>query len=229
MDITAFAPARTLASSKRSIALEYATAHPWHVMRDRIVHALTHDIHDAPVNAWQDGYDWYKSYAPSIINDIATRYGVSYESVAACMAVLSSTNGWDKNVVATERIISAFVNGARGTELPAVSRNYECVRKCERILMGDDPEDTIVKRAASHVQSWKTLCFYWNLCGMTDRVTVDVWMWRILSADDTTQYRPEGWHYMMCESVLLSVAEEYGIDGPALQAIVWIVIRGAAD
>jgi len=221
--LCAYAPDRTLRAATPSIALSLARVHTWGTMRARLVTMLRSDTRDT----WHNvaAVDWYVSYAPSMIMSLADRYGFTYETVAAIVAVMSAMMPWDRNVTACEELIAAYVAGARGTDLPGVTRNYECIRKAERLLGGADPESTIVKRAAGHVQSWKTLCFYYNLCGMTDRVTVDVWMWRVLSDDMSSTYRPEGWHYMMCESVIMSVAEEFGVTGPTLQSVAWSIIR----
>jgi hypothetical protein len=221
-DVSSFMPKSSKTTSE---AYMYATTHTWDVMYERAASILGRTSCDDMA----DGNEWYVSYAPSIIMHIADTYATDYTTVAAVMAVFSSTCGWQQNIVATDRFIRAYMEGARGRSLPAVVRNGLAMRKAEALMGGADPEGTIVSRKASHVQSWKTLCFYWNLTGQTDRVTVDVWMWRALSSDPDTQYRPEGWHYMMCESVLMALAENVGMSGPALQAALWVTIRGKAD
>jgi hypothetical protein len=162
---------------------------------------------------------------------MACRYATDYERVAAIVAIFSAMSEWRKNIVAADRFLAAYViDGKRGRELPAVVMNSTMLRKAERIMTADPSEfeNIIAKDGPDNSRSWKTLCFYRNLIGETDRVTIDVWMWRAMSDDASSLYRPEGWHYMMCESVIMSLAEEYNITGPEMQAILWVMVRGDA-
>lgn len=170
------------------------------------------------------GMEWYALARIELMN-LAREYGHSFNSVAAAAAVLSSCMPWERNIPALVELLNAWRDGKRGTELPGVSRNFECVRKFERLMNGETPERVIVKRGKSVAgQSFKTLNFYFNLSGASHFVTVDVWMFRAMTGDTVTTYRPDGYLYVACASIIRNVAYELGIEPMQLQAIVWMLL-----
>lgn len=90
---------------------------------DAIV-ALFHQIDLADVSA---GVEWYAE-AYGIACDYAERYGVSVGQAAGIIAALSPMNSWAKNVKDAERFLAT---GAR-------VHTEANMRKCERILAGED-------------------------------------------------------------------------------------------
>lgn len=189
-----------------------------------------------------DARDWYSHMAPSFVRSIVASHGacchVTYDRIAAIVAIFSSTCEWSANMRATEDIVNAWHDGMRGTSLPAVTRNYACVLKAETILSGSydgDVIDTIVMVRDSrgriipdHQLSHKTRTFYRNIRGEYDHATIDVWMVRALFGSADHQYRPEGWHYRMMEDVIITLAGEYNLTPASMQAILWTIIRGSA-
>jgi hypothetical protein len=179
--------------------------------------------------AWDAGMAWYDQARQDILA-LARKYEVSADACFGGAAALSSLMPWERNLPALESILKAWAAGVRdAVDMPAVSRSHDPVRKTVAMLKGARPLDTIVKRGKAKSQAWKTLSFYLNLSGKsTRRATIDVWMWRILSGDMTSQHRPKGTQYMECESILRTLALDYGIRVHALQAALWVGVTGKA-
>ena len=170
-----------------------------------------------------NGGAWYDLARAELIS-LAVKFGYTLRQLAASAAVLSSMMPWERNIPAMVEILQAYNSGARGTDLPAVTRNFECVRKVERILNGETPEHVVVKRGKRVAgQSFKTLNFFYNLMGAANMVTVDVWMWRMFTADPKTQYRPDGYLYVECANIIRELAAEFNFKPAQLQAIMWML------
>jgi hypothetical protein len=193
--------------------------------------AMAHRAFTALVNASDEGIakgaGWYPE-AWEECKAVAARYpGVTPRMVAAITAVFSSFMPWERNVPAAEKVIRAYAEGRRGSELPGVTRNYDCVRKAEAILGGANPMTTIVKREKARSQCWKTLVFYMNIIGRTTRrACIDVWMYRILSGDMASQHRPKGAEFMLCERAIREAADRVGLRACDAQAIMWCTVTG---
>lgn len=86
--------------------------------------SLFHQIDLADVSA---GVEWYAE-AYGIACDYAERYGVSVDQAAGIIAALSPMNSWAKNIKDAERFLAT---GAR-------VHTEANMRKCERILAGED-------------------------------------------------------------------------------------------
>ena len=86
--------------------------------------SLFHQIDLADVSA---GVEWYAE-AYGIACDYAERYGISVGQAAGIIAALSPMNSWAKNVKDAERFLAT---GAR-------VHTEANMRKCERILAGED-------------------------------------------------------------------------------------------
>ena len=86
--------------------------------------SLFHQIDLADVSA---GVEWYAE-AYGIACDYAERYGVSVGQAAGIIAALSPMTSWEKNVKDAERFLAT---GAR-------VHTEANMRKCERILAGED-------------------------------------------------------------------------------------------
>lgn len=74
-----------------------------------------------------DGINWYAD-AHAIAEDYAERFSISVDQAAGIIAALSPMNSWAKNVKDAERFL------ATGARVHTDSN----MRKCERILAGED-------------------------------------------------------------------------------------------
>jgi hypothetical protein len=72
----------------------------------------------------------------------------------------------------------------------------------------------------------KTKSFYMNIIGDPNAVTIDVWMLKVVGMTDKELGR-KGVYESLTDSFRV-VAIELGVTASTLQAICWIVIRGAA-
>jgi len=172
--------------------------------------------------SWEHGERWYAECRAELIN-IASAELVSLRVLAGIVATFSAMMPWERNIAAAVQVVRAYNAGKRGSELPAVTRNFGAVLKAEKMLAGAEPSQTIVARKRTIAgQSFKTLSFFYNILGARNIVTVDVWMWRVLTGMGTSEHRPEGHLYVMCADVMRQVAYEFGIAPADLQAIVWV-------
>jgi thermostable 8-oxoguanine DNA glycosylase len=99
------------------------------------------------------------------------------------------------------------------------------VDKAERILGGEDVWDVIGGN--------KVTRFYLNLIGREEVATIDMWTLRGLLGDDTLtdgDYKAlTDKSYAALECVLQAEARKVGLTTAQYQAVLWIVIRGAAE
>lgn len=138
---------------------------------------------------------------------------------AAIVAILSPRRSWAHNVALALAV-------GRGE---AIATMGDQVRKLERLSVGEHPNDVVGGR--------KVRSFWQNLQGITDAVTVDVWALRAaldgdIGDDDSAVVRKlfgSDYGYAMVADAYREAAEVAGETPSAMQAIVWIVVRGSAS
>ena len=159
------------------------------------------------------GLAWYER-AEATMRDIAARTGASRTAAAGVTAALSPRTPWARNLSIAEETLAAARDGRPA---PSVGTRAN-VRKAWAIANGADPDAVL--------GGPKVTAFYANLTGDPDRVTVDVWAARAAGADPdrlTDKRRRE------LRDAYRIAAEARGISPRALQAAVWVAVRGAAD
>ena len=185
-------------------------------------------IAGADLETLRAGVAWY-GIVRAECHVMAKEFGVPFRVIAGIVAVLSATAPWEQNKVATRRILESWHSGTRNAEdMPAVVRNHLAVVKAVLMLQTGKVAEHIVKVAPTYrTQSWKTLVFWYNISGKsTRRVTIDVWMWRLISGDMSSQKRPKGCEYMVCERIVQKVAREFGLRPCDAQAVAWMTLTG---
>jgi len=159
------------------------------------------------------GTDWYRT-AHATAERFAREYGVSADTAARVIAVLSPRKRWAENVAAAETIMRAY---ASGSPVWAVAGMFGANVRKANLIMGGNPDA---------LSGPKVTRFYQNIMGIDHEVTVDVWAAR--AASEGTIEAPTIVQYREIADAYRTVAHEQGIPASALQAIVWTVIRGKA-
>lgn len=160
------------------------------------------------------GTEWYAT-ALATAERLAIAGGITTDTAARIIAVLSPRKRWWQNIVAAECIIEAFRNGQ---DMPYIAGTLGAnVRKAWDIVHGNPDA----------LRGQKVTRFYQNILGIETEVTVDVWAMRAAGVWDhdaptTTEYREIAAAYVAAAAVAK-------VSPSALQAIVWTVVRGKAD
>jgi hypothetical protein len=155
------------------------------------------------------GIGWYED-AMSLGEWMAKTCHVSLDHAAVAIAHLSPRTRWSENVRLAKDL--AETGDAFGTIRGHVTR-------AKAALAADDPWSTFGKAP-------KTRSFAANIRGDLSAVTVDVWASRIAGVSEQ-QLGRVGVYEAIAHAYRLE-ARRAGILPAQLQAITWIVIRGAA-
>lgn len=169
----------------------------------------------------QDGMGWYKE-AQETARMYARLYGVSGEVAAGVISALSPNNKWERNKMDAATILEVVAAGGDAMNVKVCTYTANKM-KAIAIAKGDEK---ILKKSP------KTYAFARNVGELDEKfVTIDKWH---LRACQTTSLESEKCaeqctplQYEKIQEATLEVAEEYGIKGYELQAIVWVTIRNA--
>jgi hypothetical protein len=171
------------------------------------------------------GAAWYGDGYRTIVN-MAASTGQDVEHVAIAVALLSPQTRWSANVDAAWALLTF------DERMPAMLwANFDRARQS---LTMADPWEAFGPTAP------KTRSFARNLLGDTDAVTIDVWAARAALQGMRYKFR-DGMEqenakilkragvYSQISDAYRAAARQRGITAPAMQAIVWTVIRRSAD
>lgn len=127
---------------------------------------------------------------------------------AAIIAAFSPREKWASNLV------KAGIFAAGETPRGLTSN----LKAAQRAMLADNPLDAL--------GGPKTRAFARNIAGDESAVTVDVWMARAAGIEPA-QLSRVGWYDAIADAVAY-VADEYGMSPAAMQAMIWVVVRGSA-
>jgi len=162
----------------------------------------------------ENGRNWYH-IAANEIDKMAAISGVSREVIAAVIAALSPRTEWEHNIsAAKELILKRNKSYYKGFKLN--------MRKALSILKS---------KKFDTLRGFKVNCFYRNLLGDLDEITIDSHMimaWyhphnKIEDAKDIVR-----WHFAKPErqekfrQEIRRLAEKYGYKPAEMQAIIWL-------
>lgn len=160
------------------------------------------------------GADWYVR-ARQTAETIAAETGLQAERVVGAIAALSPRTTWSENTEGAWKMARA---AAVGDSEPVVAGTTANRTKAWRILHGADP--------ASTLGGPKVRAFHANISGDHNRVTVDVWATKACTGEPIV---PRPHNYGIFERAYQLGAERVGLSPAALQAIVWVTVRGSAS
>ena len=151
------------------------------------------------------GERWYDE-AHEYAEALAARHHVSLEVACAIISAFSPRTPWKRN----KELADLFLEGK---PTPGLSRNRESAERATVIAF-----DALTGR--------KTNAFARNIYGDDTVVTVDVWMARAAGLDPDKKITPK--QYREISRAVINMARRHRVSPPAMQAIIWIMVRGSA-
>ncbi len=170
---------------------------------------ITETYHRADSATFHAGSTWYRE-AQELAIELSELSGHTIEQCAAVISHLSPRVKWDLNVIAARELV---LNGTRANGIMTAP-----FARALKAFNSDNPIETF--------GGPKTKSFFLNIIGDETAVTIDVWMLKVVGMTDKELGR-KGVYDSIADAFRV-VAMELGISASALQAICWIVIRGAA-
>lgn len=154
-----------------------------------------------------EGRNWYPQ-AARMIRRMAKDSGLTPMRAAGIFSVYSTNNTWKGNVTMATNACAGDARGMRAV-----------LAKVERIQAGERVHDV--------VKTSKLRNFSRNLAGDYNAVTVDRWMAR--AAGDFSGVQPEGERYAHIAQAIREAAEDMHETPAAMQAILWVAVRGGGE
>lgn len=148
---------------------------------------------------------WY-SEAQAVAHNVADNLSVTLEVGASIVAAFSPRVRWSQNV----RQAIAFSNGEF---VPGLSNNRRMAQNA--LTLGFDA-----------LKGPKTNAFARAIAGDLDAVVIDVWMMQAGGLDRSKA--PTVRQYRDSVEAVKIIAEEIGESPAVAQALIWIMVRGAA-
>ncbi len=164
--------------------------------------------------AFDQAQEWYPN-AHKVCLDLSEKYDVYFTKVMGIMAAMSIQTRWEKNLADTEK----FLRGDVVSGLPIrVKKAHEVMG----IKHGHDVDEIMRVLNGPKIQ-----CFFDNILlrNRSKRSTIDTWMCKIIDHEAGIK----GADYRDAETACNMVADERKIQRPAMQAWMWILVRGKAD
>jgi hypothetical protein len=148
---------------------------------------------------------WYLE-AERVAEKVATNLNISLENAASIVSAFSPRERWTANVAKS----IAFSLG----ETPVgLSNNLRMARAA--ISIGFDA-----------LKGPKTNAFARAIAGDENAVVIDVWMMRALGLEKKSPTKEQ---YKTIARAVRTVATLYGMTPRAMQALIWIIVRGSAE
>ena len=161
--------------------------------------------HNASATIRQDGAQWYPD-TRAWCGRLAWRYGVPLETAAAIVAVLSQRMTWRANRREAVRAMQGKTPKALNTVRAKVSR----------LLAGERP--------AAVISGNKIRAFWYAIMGDTNAVVIDSWMMKAYASKKGLTKN----QYSALADIIRRDARTCGAEPSEYQAIIWVMVRGAA-
>jgi hypothetical protein len=171
------------------------------------------------------GTAWYSEKAAALAHEVAAQTGIEFETAAAVVAVCSPRTRWAQQVNRTADFVNYVLEYRDLTEAPKCSLYWGAMEKAAMGLLYGD---------WSGLNTPKVGPFYRNIIGDDTVVTLDVWAIRAgLGQPSAPEAVIEKWAKgrprLILEAAYHKAAEVIGAPVAAVQAVVWVVVRGSAD
>lgn len=148
---------------------------------------------------------WYID-AEKVAHEVARNLNSDLEVGASVVSAFSPRERWTTNVAKA----IAFSLGEKPVGLP---NNLKMAEKA--LSLGYDA-----------LKGQKTNAFARAIAGDETAVVIDVWMLRALGIEKKT---PTQTQYVEMARAVKKVAAEYGMTPRAMQALIWIIVRGSGE
>lgn len=157
---------------------------------------------------WEEAAQWYPT-VQDIANTVALEYGVSLEVAASVFSAFSPMKHYTRNLF-------LFTEYFAGNPTPSIGNDREVADRAMIHGFGAFGKD-----------AKKTYNFARNIAGDHTAVTIDSHM--IEAAGYPKEMRvSSNKRYGMFTRVVTKIAGDYGVSPATMQALIWIVERGAA-
>jgi hypothetical protein len=148
---------------------------------------------------------WYVD-AEKVAHEVARNLDVSLEKGASVISAFSPRERWTTNV-------AKAIAFSLGQDVIGLSNNLKMANNS--LLLGYQA-----------LKGLKTNAFAKAIAGDEDAVVIDVWMLRAVGIERKT---PNQTQYKELEDAVKKVAFDNGMTPRAMQALIWIVVRGSAQ
>lgn len=148
---------------------------------------------------------WYLD-AERVAEEVARNLGVTLEIGATVVSAFSPRERWTRNV-------SNAIKFSLGKEVTALGNNIKMANA--GLTKGFDA-----------LNGQKTNAFAKAIAGNENAVVIDVWMLRALGIEKKSPTQSQ--YKEMAKAVTL-VAMKHGMTPRAMQALIWIIVRGSAE
>jgi hypothetical protein len=161
-----------------------------------------------------DGLKWYK-IAHNIVTNISKRSKIEPFKVASVMSALSPRNKWKQNILDTEKVCKAWIEGVKPEDIKVCTFH---TNKFKAFAILNDKVKITDK-------SLKTFNFVNNIAFLDQNsVTIDIWHLRasfdkIIKIDSASIGRVA---YSQIKKLTLKKADKIGIKAYQYQAIIWL-------
>ena len=148
---------------------------------------------------------WYVD-AEKVAHEVARNLDVSLEKGASVISAFSPRERWTTNV-------AKAIAFSLGQDVVGLSNNLKMANNS--LLLGYQA-----------LKGLKTNAFAKAIAGDEEAVVIDVWMLRAVGIERKT---PNQTQYKELEDAVKKVAFDNGMTPRAMQALIWIMIRGSAE
>jgi hypothetical protein len=148
---------------------------------------------------------WYLD-AERVAEEVARNLDTTLEVGATVVSAFSPRERWSLNVVKA-------IKFSLGESVTALGNNIRMANAA--LTLGYDA-----------LKGQKTNAFARAIAGDENAVVIDVWMLRALGIEKKS---PTQLQYKEMAKAVTSVAVEYGMTPRAMQALIWIIVRGNAS
>lgn len=148
---------------------------------------------------------WYMD-AERVAAEVARNLGSTLEVGATVVSAFSPRERWTNNV-------AKAISFSLGKHVPGFKNNMKMANNA--LTMG-----------FKALNGPKTNAFAKAIAGDEQAVVIDVWMLRALGIEKKS---PTQSQYVEMAKAVTSVANQYGMTPRAMQALIWILVRGSAE
>jgi thermostable 8-oxoguanine DNA glycosylase len=153
----------------------------------------------------EEASKWYLD-AERVAEEVARNLGTTLEIGATVVSAFSPRERWTRNV-------SNAVKFSLGEEVVALGNNIRMA-------------NAALTKGFDALNGQKTNAFAKAIAGDENAVVIDVWMLRALGIEKKTPTQSQ--YKEMAKAVTL-VANKHGMTPRAMQALIWIIVRGSAQ
>jgi hypothetical protein len=148
---------------------------------------------------------WYLD-AERVAEEVARNLGTTLEIGATVVSAFSPRERWTRNV-------SNAIKFSLGENVVALGNNIKMA-------------NAGLTQGFAALRGQKTNAFAKAIAGNENAVVIDVWMLRALGIEKKS---PTQSQYVVMAEAVTAVAIEHGMTPRAMQALIWIIVRGSAQ